>query len=253
MEIRLQKIIADAGLASRREAERWIVEGKVQVNNKVVTQLGSLADPAVDRIKVSGKVIPKKQDEVYVVLNKPTGCLTTMAEDKRGRTTVMEYVRVTKVRVFPVGRLDYNTQGVLLFTNDGALAKKILLPKYKVERTYKVKVSGMPNEKTLKRLTRGVHIDDEKFKPIDAKIQKTSGKNCFLIMTLVEGKNRHIKKVCEHIGHPVIKLQRTHFAGLNLTGLPLGACRFLSPKEVKSLKKLVIEEPPPTRTAKKKR
>ena len=241
MEIRLQKIIADAGLASRREAERWILEGKVEVNDELVTQLGSLADPWADRIKVSGKLIPKKQDEVYIVLNKPTGCLTTMAEDKRGRTTVMEYVKVTKVRVFPVGRLDYNTQGVLLFTNNGLLAKKILLPKYKVQRTYKVKVSGMPTEKTLKRLMRGVHINDEKFKPIDAKIQKTSGKNCFLIMTLVEGKNRHIKKVCEHIGHPVIKLQRTHFGGLNLIGLPLGACRFLSPKEVKSLKKLVAD------------
>lgn len=252
MEIRLQKIIADAGLASRREAERWILEGKVQVNNKVVTQLGSLADPREDRIKVSGKLIPKKQDEVYIILNKPTGCLTTMADDKRGRTTVMEYVKVTKARVFPVGRLDYNTQGVLLFTNNGSLAKKLLLPKYKVERTYKVKVSGIPNEKTLKRLMRGVHIKDEKFKPIDAKIQKTSGKNCFLIMTLVEGKNRHIKKVCEHIGHPVIKLQRTHFGGLNLTGLPLGACRFLSPKEVKALKKLVADEPKSTRPAKKK-
>ncbi len=153
----------------------------------------------------------------------------------------MEYVKVTKVRVFPVGRLDYNTQGVLLFTNNGLLAKKLLLPKYKVVRTYKVKVSGLPNEKTLKRLMRGVHIGEEKFRPIDAKIQKTSGKNCFLVMTLVEGKNRHIKKVCEHIGHPVIKLQRTHFGGLNLIGLPLGACRFLSPKEVKLLKKLVTD------------
>ena len=154
MEIRLQKIIADAGLASRREAEKWILEGRVQVNNKVVTKLGSLADPRIDRIKVSGKLIPKKQDEVYIILNKPTGCLTTMAEDKRRRTTVMEYVKVTKVRVFPVGRLDYNTQGVLLFTNNGSLAKKLLLPKYKVVRTYKVKVSGLPNEKTLKRLMR---------------------------------------------------------------------------------------------------
>ena len=254
MKIRLQKIIADAGLASRREAERWIEQGNVEVNGKVVKQLGSLADPSLDSIKVSGKPIPRKQEEVYVVLNKPTGCLTTMAEDKRGRTTVMEYVRVTKVRVFPVGRLDFNTQGVLLFTNDGTLAKKLLLPKYKVERTYKVKVSGMPNEKTLKRLTRGVHIDGEKFKPIEAKIKKTSGKNCFLIMTLVEGKNRHIKKVCEHVGHPVIKLQRTHFGGLNLTGLPLGACRFLNPKEVKALKKLVVNEPLlTTRPTKKKR
>lgn len=253
MEIRLQKIIADAGLASRREAERWIEDGKVQVNGKVVAQLGSLADPSLDRIKVLGKAIPKKQKEVYLILNKPTGCLTTMAEDKRGRTTVMEYVRATKVRVFPVGRLDYNTQGVLLFTNNGRLAKKLLLPRYQVERIYRAKVSGMPNEKTLKRLTLGVHIEGEKLKPVDAKVQKASGKNCFLIMTITEGKNRHIKKVCEHIGHPVIKLQRTHFGGLNLTGLPLGACRFLNPKEVKSLKKLVAEESPSSRPVRKKR
>ncbi len=252
MEIRIQKIIADAGLASRREAERWIEQGEVSVNGKVVTQLGSLANPSVDRIKVGGKTIPQKQEMVYLILNKPTGCLTTMAEDKRGRTTVMEYVRATNVRVFPVGRLDFNTHGILLFTNDGALAKKLLDPKYKVERTYKVKISGNPIEKTLKRLSRGVHIDGEKFKPIEAKMQRSSGKNCFLIMTLVEGKNRHIKKVCEHIGHPVIKLQRTHFGGLNLTALPLGACRFLSPGEVKSLKKLVALEPPPLRSRKKK-
>ena len=189
MKIRIQKIIADAGLASRREGERWIQEGKVQVNNKVVTQLGSLADPGVDRIKVSGKVIPKKQDGVYVVLNKPTGCLTTMAEDKRGRERQSwNMCELQKSEFFQSGRLDYNTQGVLLFTNDGVLAKKLLLPRYKVERTYKVKISGIPNEKTLKRLARGIHIDDEKFQPIDTKIQRTSGKNCFLIMTLVEGK-----------------------------------------------------------------
>ena len=253
MGIRIQKIIADAGLASRREAEKWIQEGKVKVNDKVVTQLGSLADPTVDRIKVFGKAIPDKQKEVYVLLNKPTGCLTTMEKDKRGRTTVMEYVRVTKVRVFPVGRLDYNTQGVLLFTNNGILAKKLLLPKYEVERTYKVKVAGIPNEKTLKRLARGVHIENEKFKPINVAIKKNSGKNCFITMTLTEGKNRHIKKICEHIGHPVIKLQRTHFGGLNLTGLPLGACRFLKPKEVKSIKKLVAVGPSLPRPARKLR
>ncbi|MZG30459.1 MAG: rRNA pseudouridine synthase [Nitrospinae bacterium] len=254
MKIRLQKIIADAGLASRREAERWIELGKVSVNGEVVTQLGSLADPMKDDVKVQGKLIPRRQESAYVILNKPTGCLTTMEKDKRGRTTVMEYVRVVKARVFPVGRLDYNTQGVLLFTNDGKLAKKLLDPRYAVPRTYKVKVSGVPNEKTLKRLARGVHLEGEnQFKPIEAKVQRPSGKNCFLILTLVEGKNRHIKRVCEHIGHPVIKLQRTHFAGLNLTGLPLGACRFLSTKEVKSLKKLVNTEPEPVKPRRKKR
>ncbi len=253
MKIRLQKIIADAGLASRREAERWIEQGKVRVNDQVVIKLGSLADPVKDHIKVRGRLIPRRQESAYVILNKPTGCLTTMDDDKRGRTTVMEYVRVVEARVFPVGRLDYNTQGALLFTNDGLLAKKLLDPKYVVPRTYKVKVSGVPNEKTLKRLARGVHLEGSKFKPMEAKVGRLSGKNCFLILTLVEGKNHHIKKVCEHIGHPVIKLQRTHFAGLNLTGLPLGACRFLSSKEIKSLKKLVVNEPELVKARRKKR
>ncbi len=253
MKIRLQKIIADAGLASRREAERWIESGKVRVNDQVVIKLGALADPVKDSIKVQGTLIPRRQESAYVILNKPTGCLTTMDDDKRGRTTVMEYVKVVGTRVFPVGRLDYNTQGLLLFTNDGLLAKKLLHPKYAVPRTYKVKVSGVPNEKTLKRLARGVHLEHSQFKPIEAKMQRLSGKNCFLILTLVEGKNRHIKKVCEHIGHPVIKLQRTHFAGLNLTGLPLGACRFLSSREIKSLKELVVNESEQIKPRRKKR
>ena len=253
MKTRLQKIIADAGLTSRREAERWIEQGKVRVNNQVVTLLGTLADPKKDEIKVDGEPIPRHQESAYVILNKPTGCLTTTTEDKRGRTTVMEYVRVIKTRVFPVGRLDFNTQGLLLFTNDGALAKKLLDPRYGVERTYKVKVSGVPNEKTLKRLARGVHLEDSQFRPVVAKVHRVSGKNCFLILTLTEGKNHHVKRVCEHIGHPVIKLQRTHFAGLNLTGLPLAACRFLRPKEIKMIKYLVAKEPDPIKVRRKKR
>jgi len=253
MRIRLQIIIANAGLASRREAERWIEQGKVRLNNQVVTQLGTLADPNKDSIQVDGKSIPRHQESAYLILNKPTSCLTTTDVDKRGRTTVMEFVRVVKVRVFPVGRLDFNTQGLLLFTNDGTLSKKLLDPRYGVPRTYKVKVSGVPNEKTLKRLARGVHLEDSQFRPIEAKVHRVSGKNCFLILTLTEGKNRHIKRVCEHIGHPVIKLQRTHFAGLNLTGLPLGACRFLRPKEIKALQSLVAKEPEPIKVRRKKR
>ena len=253
MKIRLQKIIADAGLASRREAERWIEEGRVCVNKQIVTELGTLADPAKDSIETDGKPIPRHQKPAYLILNKPTSCLTTTDDDKRGRTTVMEFVRVVQTRVFPVGRLDFNTQGLLLFTNDGLLSKKLLDPRYGVPRTYKVKVSGVPTEKTLKRLARGVHLEDSQFRPIEAKVHRASGKNCFLILTLTEGKNRHIKRVCEHIGHPVIKLQRTHFGGLNLTGLPLGACRFLNPREIKTLKSLVAKEPDPVKVRRKKR
>jgi len=235
MKIRIQKIIAEAGLASRREAERWMDEGKVKVNDQVVTKLGSLADPAVDKIVVKGKLLPKPQEKSFLILNKPPSCLTTMKDDARDRRTVMEFVKKVPGRVFPVGRLDFNTQGILLFTNDGSLAKKLLDPRFQVERTYQVKVRGVPDEKKLSRMRKGIRLDDIKTSPVNVKIFRTSGKNCILTMTLVEGKNRHIKRICEVIGHPVVKLKRTHFSKLNLTGLPLGSFRFLSPLEIKSL------------------
>lgn len=235
MNSRLQKIIADAGLGSRREAERWIADGKVKVNGKTVTKPGSLADPAVDRILVRGKQIPSPSEKAFLILNKPPSCLTTMAQDRRGRKTVMDFVEKVPVRVFPVGRLDYNTQGVLLFTNDGDLAKKLLDPKYKVVRNYQVKVRGVPTEKSLNWLRRGIRLESRLAEPIGAELMRISGKNSFLSLKLVEGKNRHVKRVCEKIGHPVIKLKRTHFGNLNLTNLPLGSCRLLTAREIKSL------------------
>jgi len=249
MKIRLQKIIADAGLASRREAERWIEEGRVRVNGRVEKRLGTLADTLEDRVEVNGKLVRTSEERVFVMLNKPTACLTTTTKDARGRSTVMEYVRGVPQRVFPVGRLDYNTQGLLLFTNDGNLAEKLLDPKNKVERTYLVKVRGVPDEKTLGRIRRGVRIDNIPTSPVDVRIQRVSGKNCFLVMTLVEGKNRHVKKICEAVRHTVVKLQRTHFGKLGLGELPLGAYRFLSLREMKSLERLLPREPK-DRTAK---
>ncbi len=235
MKIRIQKIIAEAGLASRREAERWMEEGKVKVNDQVVTKLGSLADPAVDKIVVKGKLLPKPQEKAFLILNKPPSCLTTMKDDGRDRRTVMEFVKKVPGRVFPVGRLDFNTQGILLFTNDGSLSKKLLDPRYQIERTYQVKVRGVPDEKKLSRMRKGIRLDNIKTSPVDVKVFRVSGKNCILTIKLVEGKNRHIKRICEVIGHPVVKLKRTHFSKLNLTGLPLGSFRFLSPLEIKSL------------------
>lgn len=239
MKIRLQKIIAEAGFASRREAEQWISEGKVTVNGQTVTLLGSLADPAVDKIKVNGKLVPPPEEKAFLILNKPPSCLTTTKKDARGRPTVMDFVNKVPVRVFPVGRLDFNTQGILLFTNDGHLAKKLLEPKYKMERIYQVKVRGVPDEKKLNRVRKGIRLDKIPTAPIDIKVFRSTGKNCILTMKLTEGKNRHIKRVCEMIGHPVVKLKRTHFCNLNLTGLPLGSCRFLSPREIKALYKAV--------------
>jgi pseudouridine synthase len=238
MKIRLQKIISRSGFASRRQAERLIAEGRVRVNGAVVTQLGTLADPREDAIRVRGKPLPSRRENVYLILNKPTGCLTTVQDD-RGRPTVMACLKKVPVRVFPVGRLDYNTQGILLFTNDGVLARELLDPKNRVPRTYLVKVRGVPDEKALSRLKKGVFLQNRPTAPIEVKVERVSGKNCFLTMVLTEGKNRHVKNVCETIGHPVIRLKRTHFAFLGLDDLELGEFRYLTDREVACLHKLV--------------
>jgi len=239
MKIRLQKVIADAGLASRREAEHWISEGRVKVNGNVVTKLGTSIDPLSDKVHACGKLVPRSQERVFIILNKPANFLTTMGDDGRGRKTVMDLIMNIPVRVFPVGRLDYNTQGALLLTSDGILSKKLLEPKYKVPRIYLVKVRGIPDQKTLRRLSRGIRLDSQPTAPLKVEVDRVSGKNCFLKMKMFEGKNRHVKRICEVVGHPVIRLKRTHFGNLNLARLPLGAYRFLSPREIKSLELLV--------------
>jgi len=240
MTLRLQKIIANAGIASRREAERLIDEGRVSVNGTVVRQQGVLADPDADRIKVNGRLLPAPEKKVFILLNKPRGCLTTVKDDK-ARPTVMEFFKDLPARVYPVGRLDFNTEGVLLFTNDGDLSKKLLSPKSKVPRTYLVKVRGVPEEKALNRLRRGVRLDNRPTGPMKVHIKRTTGKNSVLSIKLAEGKYRHLKRVCEKVGHPVVKISRIEFGKLNLTGLPLGAYRFLTPKEVRSLNALIRE------------
>ena len=241
MKIRLQKVIADAGLASRREAERWISEGRVKVNGNVVTKLGTSVDPLSDEVRARGKIISRNQERVFLLLNKPADFLTTTGGDMRGRKTVMDLIKIP-TRVFPVGRLDFNTQGALLLTSDGAVAKKLLDPKYKVPRIYLVKVRGIPDEKSLRRLSRGIRLDNQPTFPLEVEVDRVSGKNCFLKIKMFEGKNRHVKRVCEVIGHPVIRLKRTHFGNLNLIRLPIGAYRFLSPREIKSLELMVKKE-----------
>lgn len=237
MKIRLQKAIAEAGLASRRTAEEWIAEGKVFVNGKPVTLQGTMVDPATDKITVRGKPLPKVEERIYIMLNKPPGCVTTTSDD-RNRPTVMDFVKKVRERVFPVGRLDFNTQGVLLFTNDGDLAEKLLDPKVGITRTYQVKVHLVPTEKSLARIRRGIRIDGAPTSPVQVEILRRSGNNAFLTMKLVEGKNHHVKKICDAVGHPAIRLKRTHFAFLGLEDLPLGRLRLLTPREVQALKRL---------------
>ncbi len=238
MAMRLQKIIAMSGLVSRREAERLIDEGKVSVNGSVILKQGVLADPSVDDIRVKGRRLSPPDEKVYVLFNKPRGCVTT-TKDEKGRQTVMDFVTEVKVRVYPVGRLDFNTEGALLLTNDGDTADKLLDPKYKVPRTYQVKVRGVPIEKTLNRLRRGVRLDNRPTLPLKVTVQRTTGKNSFLELELTEGKKHHIRRICEKVGHPVVKISRIKFANVDLTNLPSGAYRFLSPREIRELKKMV--------------
>ncbi len=238
MKIRLQKIIAESGLASRRQAEQWIAEGRVRVNGHLVDQLGAMADPEIDSIKVGNRRLPPSEAKQYIIFHKPSGCVTT-AQDERGRPTVMDYLKKIETRVFPVGRLDYNTQGVLLFTNDGALSRKLLHPKFKVPRIYQAKVRGIPDEKNLDRLRKGIPLNNQPTEPIEVRTDRISGKNCFLTLKLTEGKNRHIKRICEKIGHPVIRLKRTYFAFFGLKGLTPGQFRYLNSKEIQSLRQWV--------------
>lgn len=240
MKIRLQKIIAESGMASRRQAEQWIAEGIVRVNGQVVERMGTMADPFTDFIKVGRRRVPPSEKRQYLVLFKPTGCMTTV-EDNQGRPTVMEYIKKVETRLFPVGRLDFNTQGILLFTNDGDLSKKLLDPKYKIERTYQVKIRGIPEDKTLNRLRKGVSLNGRSTQPMSVELERDSGKNCFLTLKLIEGKNRHIKRVCEKVGHPVIRIKRTQFAFLSLKGLRSGEYRFLNPKEIQLLHRMINE------------
>ena len=238
MTLRLQKIIANAGIASRREAERLIDEGRVTVNGTVVRQQGVQADPGTDRIKVNGRLIPAPEKKVFILFNKPRGCLTTVKDDK-ARPTVMDFFKDLPARVYPVGRLDFNTEGLLLLTNDGELSKKLLAPESKVPRTYLVKVRGVPEEKALNRLRRGVRLDNRPTAPMKVHVKRVTGKNSVLSIKLTEGKYRHLKRVCEKVGHPVVKINRIEFGKLNLKEVPLGAYRFLTPKEVRSLNALV--------------
>ncbi|MGP0629944.1 pseudouridine synthase [Nitrospina sp. 32_T5] len=241
MAMRLQKIIAQSGVASRREAERYIEEGKVSVNGMVVTKQGTLADPGADLIHVNGRLIPPPKEKTYILVNKPRGCVTT-TKDEKDRPTVMDLLKKIRVRVFPVGRLDYNTEGVLLVTNDGEMADQLLDPKNKIPRTYHVKVSGIPTEKTLRKLEKGVTLDGRPTLPLKASLHRITGKNSFLELQLIEGKKHHIRRICELVGHAVIKITRIQFGPLTHDQLPPGTFRPLTIAEVKALRRLVAKK-----------
>lgn len=239
MEDRLQKILAAAGIASRRHAETLIAEGHVQVNGAVVTEAGTKADPSKDHIKVDGKKIPALERKVYLLLNKPKGYITSRS-DPEGRPTVMDLVSEIRERVSPVGRLDYETEGLLLLSNDGDLANGLMHPKNGVEKTYWTKVKGRFKEKDLKRIARGgIPLPTGKTAPCKVRSLRQTDSKEWIELILHEGKKREIRMMMLRVGHPVIKLKRVAYAFLKIGDLPLGSYRHLTSYEVKKLKTII--------------
>jgi pseudouridine synthase len=233
---RIQKILANAGIASRREAERMVAEGRVAVNGEIVT-LGAKANPLVDHIKVDGKRLKGLQAKVTILLNKPRGFLSTV-EDPKGRPTIMDLLQRVKGRVYPVGRLDFDAEGLLLLTNDGDLAYVLSHPKFSVPRTYLAKVAGVPDEKKLLHLQKGVMLKDGRARAVICTIIRQREKNCWLRVVVTEGRNRLVKRMISTIGHTVLKLKRIEFGPVRLGDLPVGQFRHLTPEELAQLKKL---------------
>jgi 23S rRNA pseudouridine2605 synthase len=235
---RLQKIIAAAGIASRRKAEELIIGGHVKVNGAVVTELGSKADPDVDHIRVDGKLLQGAQRHVYLLLNKPKGYVTTVSDPEK-RPTVMQLLRGVKKRVYPVGRLDYASEGLLLLTNDGGLANKLMKAASQVPKTYVVKVSGIPTNEALEKLRSGVSIatgDGRRVRTAAAGIKLIKeADNPWYEVSLIEGRNREIRRMFEKVGHRVEKIKRVRYGPLTLD-VPPGEFRELTLQEVDRLR-----------------
>ena len=234
---RIQKILARAGVASRREAERMMLEGRVLVNGKVVDQLGFKADSLKDHIKVNGKRLFRPEPKITLVLNKPRGYLSTV-KDPAGRPTVIDLLKGVKWRVYPLGRLDFDAEGLLLLTNDGDLAYQLSHPKFSIPRTYWAKVEGVPEKKELMHLKRGVMLEDGEARVISAHILRQMEKHSWVEAAVTEGRNHLVKRIFSAIGHPVLKLKRVGFGPIRLGNLPVGQLRSLTDEEMEGLKKL---------------
>ena len=236
MAERLQKLIAQAGLASRREAEKWIEQGNVILNGHPA-KLGDRADLTVDRIRVNGKDLTTVEEKVTVLLNKPRGYVSTLKDPER-RRLVTDLVADIPQRLFPVGRLDYNTEGLLLLTNDGELAQRVSHPSHHIEKTYLVKVRGFLTVKMVKRLEQGLLLDDGITAPAKVAKIRTSGSNCWFELTIHEGRNRQVRLMCEKLGLSVVRLKRIRLDFLDLNEVKSGSYRHLTVSEIEILKKI---------------
>jgi 23S rRNA pseudouridine2605 synthase len=237
-EVRLQKILSQAGISSRRAAETMIRQGRISVNGRVVKELGTRADPNRDKIAIDGRPLHTAQTVVYLALNKPTGVVTTLS-DPEGRPTVRDLLGRVRQRVFPVGRLDFHSAGLLLLTNDGELAQRLTHPRYGVRKTYRVKVKGKVTPEQIERLSKGVALRDGVSAPAQVRIVDAAERKTWLEITLAEGKNRQVRRMCEAVGLPVEKLSRIAFGPLKLRKLETGAVRPLTEGEVRKLRRIV--------------
>ncbi len=238
MRIRLNKFLAQAGVASRREVDKMIVEGRITVNGGVVRILGTKIDDEKDRVELDGKRVEKEGGMVYLMLNKPPGYLVTL-KDPFKRPTIKELLPSLKERIYPVGRLDYDSEGLLLLTNNGELAHRLAHPRYRVPKNYVVEVKGVPGSSKISRLEKGITMDGKKTAP--ARIARLSGslKKTLLRIEIYEGRKREVKRMFEAVGHRVLRLKRIGFGGIRLGKLQTGKWRFLTQKEVDSLKNKV--------------
>lgn len=235
--MRLQKYIALCGVASRRKAETMIEQGRVQVNGKIVNKMGIIIDPKKDVVKVNDKIIKKESKKVYIMLNKPIGYVTTL-KDEKGRKVITDLIEGVNERIFPVGRLDADTTGLLLLTNDGDLAYKLTHPSNEVSKRYIAIVKGVPNKFELEKFRNGMMIDGRKTSKASIKIAKKYEDESILDIVIHEGRNRQVKKMCEKINHPVKKLKRVAIGELEIGGIDIGNWRHLEKDEIQYLKKL---------------
>lgn len=230
-QIRLNKYIAECGLTSRRKADEWIDSGKVKLNGKTVYELGVRVDPKKDRIEVNGKLLKSKpQNQVYIAFNKPTHVMTTLS-DPEGRPTVKDFFPKQKARIFPVGRLDWDTEGLLLMTNDGDFAQAVIHPSQEIPKTYMAKLDGQPSEAQLNKLRQGVSIPGGKVKALFVeRVKKSSDKYDWVRISVAEGKNRQVRRMFEKIGFDVKKLRRVAIGALPLGTLPKGGHAYITPQ-----------------------
>ena len=235
MEERLQKYLAECGIASRRKCEEYIIQGKVQVNGKTITELGVKVNPEKDKITFEGKNVKQEERKVYILLNKPIGYVTS-SDEQFGRDKVLDLVKVRE-RVVPVGRLDMYTSGALILTNDGDFVYKVTHPKHEITKTYTVTVKGIIKNEEVEQLRKGVKIDDYTTRPAKVKILKTDEEKDIsrLEITIHEGKNRQVRRMCESVGRRVIALHRSKIGNIGVKDIELGKWRYLKDFDVKTL------------------